>query len=126
TFWFVCTIILMIKTGLHAFESELVSDAVLTGVILLVIMIVSHFRHSKRWFMLSVTGTVVFTLIITNGLWISKFWWLYLLAVGIGLISWGIRNEAQKKRKADAEAMERVFARNAQETKTESTESDDT
>lgn len=125
-FWFVCTIILMIKTGIHAFESELVSDAVITGVILLVIMIVSHFRHSKRWFMLSVTGTVVFTLIITNGLWISKFWWLYLLAVGIGLIGWGIRNEAQKKRKADAEAMERVFARNAQETKTESTESDNT
>ena len=34
--------------------------------------------------------------------------------------------EAQKKKKADAEAMERVFARNAQETKTESTESDNT
>ena len=73
-------------------------DGILFGILLATIVIMSYINKYGAWFMVSIFAILVNVFILTREFWFSVPWWLYLLAVGIVLIGFAIRNEISDKK----------------------------
>ena len=89
-----CTSIL----ALDAISSGKLADALIIGVISLLILAVSFLRKSKRWFVLSALTLVVLGIYMSRSFWLSLAWWIYLLATGLALIGLAAANEIAKQK----------------------------
>lgn len=81
-----------------AYSSGHPIDAVILGGVILLMMVISHIRKDKKWFVLSAVAAVGEALMLTVKLWNDRTWWVYLLAVGIILIFLGMSREAAKRK----------------------------
>lgn len=73
-------------------------DGMLFGILLATIVIMSYINKYGALFMVSIFAILVNVFILTREFWFSVPWWLYLLAVGIVLIGFAIRNEISDKK----------------------------
>ena len=73
-------------------------DGILFGILLATIVIMSYINKYGALFMVSIFAILVNVFILTREFWFSVPWWLYLLAVGIVLIGFAIRNEISDKK----------------------------
>ena len=98
--WIFCATvaICMIWQGTDAVRGKVLVDVLILGVAALIILVVSFWSKSKRWFLLAGITLVTLILYISKDFWLSLAWWIYLLAVGIILISLASINEYYKKK----------------------------
>ena len=89
-----CTSIL----AFDAISTGKLADALIIGVISLLILAVSFLRKSKRWFVLSALTIVVLGIYMSRSFWMSLAWWIYLLATGLALIGLAAANEIAKQK----------------------------
>lgn len=84
--------------ALDAISTGKLVDALIIGVISLLILAVSFLRKSKRWFVLSALALVVLGIYMSRSFWLSLAWWIYLLATGLALIGLAAANEIAKQK----------------------------
>lgn len=77
-------------------------DGILFGALLLLIVMISYLKKYSSLFLVSIFSILVNVFILTRKFWFSIPWWGYLLAIGIVLISFAIRNEANDKKNINA------------------------
>lgn len=77
-------------------------DGILFGALLMFIIMISYFKKYGILFLVSIFALLVNIFVLTRKFWFSIPWWGYLLGVGIILISFAIRNEANDKRNINA------------------------
>jgi len=77
-------------------------DGILFGVLLILIVMISYLKKYGSLFLVSIFAILVNVFILTRKFWFSIPWWGYLLAIGIILISFAIRNEANDKKNTNA------------------------
>ncbi|MBQ4486537.1 MAG: hypothetical protein II936_05980, partial [Oscillospiraceae bacterium] len=96
-FSFVTAVICLLILFFDAASTEYPADAVMLGFVIMCILALSFAFRQKRWFVLAVVSAVSEALLMTIRLWNSRTWWIYLLVVGVILLSIGISNEYEKK-----------------------------
>lgn len=84
--------------GADALSSGDVIDALILSTLAVVILVMSCVIRQKRWFALAVTTLIAEVLYQTAGFWASIAWWIYLLVIGIILISIAAVNEGYKQK----------------------------
>lgn len=84
--------------ALDAISTGKLVDALIIGVISLLILAVSFLMKSKRWFVLSALTLVVLGIYMSRSFWLSLAWWIYLLATGLALIGLAAANEIAKQK----------------------------
>lgn len=77
-------------------------NGILFGVLLLLIVTISYLKKYGSLFLVSIFAILVNVFILTRKFWFSIPWWGYLLVIGIILISFAIRNEANDKKNVNA------------------------
>lgn len=107
---FAAAVISLLVLFFDAMGTELAADAVMLGVSILLILVVSFLLRQKRWFALSIAAASAEALILTLKLWNSRTWWIYLLAAGIILIALGMANEMKKRNAASSEKTARFMS----------------
>ena len=85
---------LLINAMLH----ELLIDALLLAVAVLIMVIASFMIKRKKWFILSLSVLLFLTVYMSRSFWLSLEWWVYLLSTGIILIATASINEIQKQK----------------------------
>ena len=95
---FVITVITVIYLSLAAMSHELLIDALILAGAMLIMVILSYIKKSKKWFILSITVLIFLTVYMTRSFWLSLEWWIYLLSTGIILIVIASINEIQKQK----------------------------
>lgn len=90
----------------EAVETGYPADAVMLGVVIMLVLLVSFLLREKRWFVLSIASAAAEAVLLTLKLWNSKMWWVYLLAAGTILIAIGMANEIKKR---NASSQEKSF-----------------
>ncbi len=98
--WVFCTVVAvcMLWQGIDAIRGKVLTDIMILGIAALVILLVSFWSKSKRWFLLAGITLVTLVIYISKDFWLSLAWWIYLLAAGIILISLASVNEYYKKK----------------------------
>ena len=95
---FLASCICMGLLAVDAIFSKELTDALIIGVISLVILTVSFMKKSKRWFVLSALTLVILGIYMSRSFWLSLAWWIYLLSAGLALIALAAVNEAAKQK----------------------------
>lgn len=90
------TLLVSIILSISAIESQLLVDAFILLISLIIILIISFMIKRKKWFVFSTVESIVLTLYLTRSFWLSIAWWVYLLVVGLFMISIGATNEYLK------------------------------
>lgn len=90
------TLLVSIILSISAIKSQLLVDAFILLISLIVILIISFMIKRKKWFVFSTVESIVLTLYLTRNFWLSIAWWVYLLVVGLLMISIGATNEYLK------------------------------
>lgn len=112
--WLFCIVVAacMVWQGIDAVRDKELIDVLILGIAALVILLVSFWIKSKRWFLLAAITLVTLIVYISRDFWLSLAWWVYLLATGIILITLASVNEYYKKK---GEKKESKFKRLMQE-----------
>jgi len=82
--------------AISQYNNEL--DGILFGALLILIVMISYIKKYGSLFFISIFAILVNVFILTRKFWFSIPWWGYLLAIGIILISFAIRNEVNDKK----------------------------
>ncbi len=88
----------MVWQGIDAIRGKVLSDVLILGVAALIILLVSFWSKSKRWFLLASITLITLILYSSRDFWKSIAWWIYLLAAGVILITLASVNEYYKKK----------------------------
>ncbi len=103
--WLFCAVVsvCVVCQGYDAIADKELLDVLVLGICALIILLVSFWIKSKRWFLLASITLVTLTFYLSRDFWMNLAWWIYLLATGIILISVASVNEYYKKKgeKAD-------------------------
>jgi len=84
--------------ALDAISTGKLADALIIGVISLLLLAASFLKKSKRWFVVSALTLVVIGIYMSRSFWLNLAWWIYLLATGLALIGLAAANEAAKQK----------------------------
>lgn len=84
--------------ALDAISTGKLVDALIIGVISLLLLAASFLKKSKRWFVMSALTMVVLGIYMSRSFWLNLAWWIYLLATGLALIGLAAANEAAKQK----------------------------
>ncbi|MDP4177645.1 MAG: hypothetical protein Q8900_04810 [Bacillota bacterium] len=82
---------------MDAMYTQKIEDALIIGMISLIIFAVSIIIKNKLWTKISGILLIFLSIYLTRGFWLSIAWWVYLLVVGIGLITFAAINEFKKR-----------------------------
>ncbi len=91
----VVSTVLLVADGIR---SQSPIDALIVGVLMLSLLIVSFIRKKQRWLLFSAITILGLVINMTKTFWMSLAWWIYLLAAGIVLIAVAAANEAVKQK----------------------------
>ncbi|MBP1547953.1 MAG: hypothetical protein J6A37_15325 [Oscillospiraceae bacterium] len=94
---FAAAVVSLLVLFVDAVGTGYAADAVMLGIVIAAILFISFALRRKRWFALSVASAAAEALVLTLKLWNSRTWWIYLLAAGIILTVFGMRNERRKQ-----------------------------
>ena len=101
TILFVHSCIAMLILMINALDQgELINSVIIAGIAALM-LVISFMRREKKWFVLSAASSVIIVLQLTQDIWTSVSWWVYLLAVGLIFISYAAVNEYCRKKGQD-------------------------
>lgn len=70
-------------------------NALILGVVGIVILLYGVFRDDKKYVLLAAGTLIGLVVYLTKGFWLSISWWVYLLAAGIFLIALAIKKERE-------------------------------
>ncbi len=76
-----------------------ITDGVICVTFMIGTMIFSYIKGYGALFVCTMISVIVNILLLTRSLWFSMPWWVYLLIVGILLISFAMRNERNEQKK---------------------------
>lgn len=93
---FYTTLGISIILSISAIISQELTDAFILLIALIFILIVSFMIKRKKWFSFSTIELIILTIYLTKNFWLSIAWWIYLLIVGLLMISIGATNEYLK------------------------------
>lgn len=98
--WVFCATVAvcMLWQGIDVVSGKVLTDVMVLGIAALVILVVSFWSKSKRWFLLAGITLVTLIIYISRDFWLNLAWWIYLLAVGVILIMLASVNEYYKKK----------------------------
>lgn len=96
---FAAAVISLVVLFIDAVRTGYAADAVMLGIVIVGILLVSFALRRKRWFALSAASAAAEAIVLTLRLWNSRTWWIYLLAAGVILIALGMANERKKQQK---------------------------
>jgi hypothetical protein len=88
----------VIALAIDAIFSKELLDALIIGVISILILAASFIMKSKRWFVMSALTMVVLGIYMSRSFWMSLGWWIYLLVAGLALIALASANEVAKQK----------------------------
>jgi hypothetical protein len=88
----------VITLAIDAILSKELLDALIIGVISILILAASFIMKSKRWFVMSALTMVVLGIYMSRSFWMSLGWWIYLLIAGLALIALASANEIAKQK----------------------------
>lgn len=93
---FYTVLLVSIVLSISAISSQELMDAFILLIGLTSVLIISFMIKRKKWFCFSTIELIVLTLYLTRSFWLSIAWWIYLLIVGLLMISIGATNEYLK------------------------------
>ena len=102
----VASVIWQSASAIHSAE---LFDVIILGLVLLVMLVVSFERRSRRWFLLSSITLVCILLYMSRSFWRRIIWPVYVFAIGIILIFLATRNEYRKKHGITKEDRKKFF-----------------
>ncbi|MCR4808141.1 MAG: hypothetical protein K5857_10780 [Lachnospiraceae bacterium] len=108
-FMYYASVASVIWQSVSAIRSARLFDVVILGLVLLVMIIVSFERKSRRWFLLSAISLVCIFLYMSRGFWRRIVWPVYVFAIGLILIIFATRNEYRKKHPVPEEEKKKLF-----------------
>lgn len=94
---FAVSAIMMIVLFIDGMDKGEPFDAVFLGLTAFVMLILSLWRKTKKWFMLSAVSLVALGVYMTREFWGSLDWWIYLAVIGITLIVMAALNEMARR-----------------------------
>lgn len=71
-------------------------DLLIFIVLLAILVVISYILKLGPMFLCSVIAIALNTLYITAGFWLAIPWWIYLIAVGAGFLTFAMRNELRE------------------------------
>ncbi|SMC38288.1 hypothetical protein SAMN06296952_0840 [Oscillospiraceae bacterium] len=96
--WIVTVSICLAIEGLSAAATGEILDLLITGIVSVAIFIYAFIAKDKSWFLLSVIAIIAIAVYLSATFWASKAWLVYLLVVGVILISMAAINEYGKRK----------------------------
>jgi len=90
-------IVSIIWQAIDAVGSGSVVDSLILGVAMVALLIFSFVFKKKMWFLLAAITLILQGIYTSRRFWLSIAWWVYLLAVGVILISIAAVNEYRKR-----------------------------
>ena len=97
-FWIITVSICLAIEGLSAAATGEILDLLITGIVSVAIFIYAFIAKDKSWFLLSVIAIIAIAVYLSATFWASKAWLVYLLVVGVILISMAAINEYGKRK----------------------------
>ncbi len=92
-FAFVVSTVNMITLAYDIINYKILLDSQMFIVLSTIMLIVSFIKKYKKWLCLASLSLVFITIYTTRDFWLSIDWWIYLLIIGISLISLAAVNE---------------------------------
>lgn len=86
----------MYLSALLRYSNE--TDGILFGILIVAMIFISYKNKYGALFMTSIFAILVNVFVLTRKFWFSMPWWMYLLIVGIILISFATKNEINDKK----------------------------
>lgn len=86
-----------------------IADAMMFVVLLFILVVYGYTKKYGPMFLTSLIAIIINMLQLTKEFWYSIPWWVYILAVGMALIAFAVRNEINQK--GDIEKIGNVFKR---------------
>ena len=96
--WIVTVSVCLVIEGISAAATGEILDLLITGIVSVAIFIYAFIAKDKSWFLLSVIAIIAIAVYLSATFWASKAWLVYLLVVGIILISMAAINEYGKRK----------------------------
>ena len=96
--WIVTVSVCLAIEGLSAAATGEILDLLITGIVSVAIFIYAFIAKDKSWFLLSVIAIIAIAVYLSATFWASKAWLVYLLVVGVILISMAAINEYGKRK----------------------------
>lgn len=96
--WIVTVSFCLAIEGISAAATGEITDLLITGIVSVAIFIYAFIAKDKSWFLLSVIAIIAIAIYLSATFWASKAWLVYLLVVGIILISMAAINEYGKRK----------------------------
>ncbi|MCR5419474.1 MAG: hypothetical protein K6E98_00505 [Lachnospiraceae bacterium] len=87
----------VIWQSLSALKDSRLFDVILLASILVLVLVISFEKKSKRWFLLSTISLFCIFIYMSRNFWLKIVWPVYVFAIGIFLIFLAARNEYRKK-----------------------------
>ena len=97
---FASAIICILIQAQQAVSDGHVTDALVLGIVMLVVLVWAYLTRKKQWFILAGVTLIAQSIYASREFWKSIAWWVYLLVAGAVLIIIAARSE-YKKRQAD-------------------------
>lgn len=97
-FWIITVSVCLAIEGLSAAATGEILDLLITGIVSVAIFIYAFIAKDKSWFLLSVIAIIAIAVYLSATFWASKAWLVYLLVVGVILISMAAINEYGKRK----------------------------
>ena len=101
-FWIAAVAICLVIEGISAAATGELIDLLVTGIVSVAIFIYAFIAKDKSWFLLSVIAIIGIAIYLSTTFWASKAWLVYLLVVGVILISMAAINEYGKRKAEQA------------------------
>ena len=90
-------IALTLVYGYALFTYTSIVDAMIFIGFLVILVIISYLKKMGPFFLISLIAIVINFFKLTKDFWTSIPWWVYLLVVGLSLLTFAITNEANEK-----------------------------
>lgn len=97
-FWIIAVSVCLVIEGISAAVTGGLSDLLITGIVSVAIFVYAFIAKDKSWFLLSVIAIIAIAIYLSATFWASKAWLVYLLVVGVILISMAAINEYGKRK----------------------------
>lgn len=91
------SIVCVLVQAVTAIGTGDVIDALILGISMLILLIISFAAKKKQWFLLAAITLVAQSIYASRRFWLSIAWWVYLLAAGAILITIAARSEYKKR-----------------------------
>lgn len=96
--WIIAVAFCLAIEGISAAATGEILDLLITGIVSVAIFIYAFIAKDKSWFLLSIIAIIAIAVYLSATFWASKAWLVYLLVVGILLISMAAINEYGKRK----------------------------